>query len=104
MPLCQRRRCSDFNKTLEICDILQVLHMELGIAGSGMRYQPGDSIGISVRNDPALVETLLQRLGVDGTRVFSVEHAGPEAGSAAHLLPHLQWPCTARHALSVRYL
>ena len=79
-----------------------------------MRYQPGDSIGISVRNDPALVESLLVRLGVDGSRVFSVApvDSGVVAGGAkggleetnglGHLLPHLRWPCTTRQAFSVR--
>ncbi len=61
-----------------------------------------------VQNDEALVDALLERLGVDGAGVFSV---APAAGGAAaggrneqgsRLLEHLGWPCTLRNALLVR--
>jgi NADPH-ferrihemoprotein reductase len=78
--------------------------MELSVAGSGMRYIPGDSIGVLPCNDPALVDALLVRLGQDGSRVFSVAALGSSAAPAApgpRLLPHLKWPCTLRHAFLV---
>jgi NADPH-ferrihemoprotein reductase len=81
----------------------------VSVEGSGMRYLPGDSLGVLPSNDPSLVERLLQRLGQDGAAVFSVASAeegapggaGPQgAGSkGSRLLPHLGWPCTLRHAL-----
>jgi sulfite reductase alpha subunit-like flavoprotein len=86
----------------------QVLHLSLNIGGSFMSYWPGDSIGVSPRNDPALVDFLLTRLRADGAAVFSVAPAdnddgGPDAAAGVErLLPHLKWPCTLREALSVR--
>ncbi|EFN59935.1 hypothetical protein CHLNCDRAFT_7300, partial [Chlorella variabilis] len=72
-----------------------VLHLELDIAGSGMRYAPGDSVGVLPRNDPALVEALLRRLELDGEAVFDQQTGGGE-----HLLPHLRAPCSVRAALT----
>lgn len=37
-------------------------HLELSLKGSGLTYQPGDSLGIYPENDPALVELLLNEL------------------------------------------
>jgi len=39
-----------------------VRHIELSLAGSGIRYEPGDSIGIVPRNRSEDVEALLERL------------------------------------------
>ena len=72
--------------------------MELDLAGSGMRYQPGDSLGVSPLNDDAAVDALLTRLGADGGRVFEVTSA--EAGQPQKgLCPHLGCPTTLRGAL-----
>ena len=88
--------------------VLQVLHLSLNISGSFMSYWPGDSVGMSPRNDPAIVDALLTRLRADGAAVFSVapvddDDGGPEAAAGVErLLPHLKWPCTLREALTVR--
>lgn len=37
-----------------------VRHIEIGLAGSGLHYMPGDTLGIWVRNDPELVADVLQ--------------------------------------------
>jgi len=37
-------------------------HLELSLAGSGLTYQPGDSLGIFPKNDPALVAELIEEL------------------------------------------
>ena len=76
---------------------MQVLHVEISIKGSGMRYQPGDSIGLLTHNDAALVEGVLQHLGQDGSQVFSVASS---SGDDAQLLQHLGWPCSLRQALT----
>jgi sulfite reductase (NADPH) flavoprotein alpha-component len=34
-------------------------HIELSLEGSGLQYEPGDSLGIAPSNDPSLVEELL---------------------------------------------
>lgn len=44
----------------------QVRHIELSIAGSGLAYEPGDALGVVQRNPPALVESVLQALQLDG--------------------------------------
>lgn len=50
----------------------------------------------------AMLQALLQRLGADRLRVFSVAHAeGEAAAGGERLLQHLRWPCTLRQALSV---
>ncbi len=41
-------------------------HYEISIAGSGLNYEVGDSLGVFPQNDPVLVEEILQRLGFCG--------------------------------------
>ena len=41
-------------------------HLELSLAGSGIAYEPGDSLGFVPRNDPALVDDVLRLAGLDG--------------------------------------
>ncbi len=43
----------------------QTLHMELSLEGSGLTYQPGDSLGILPNNRPDLVFALIELLGED---------------------------------------
>jgi len=42
----------------------RVVHMEVSLEGSGIAYQPGDSIGICAPNPAYLVDMLLERLRV----------------------------------------
>ena len=72
--------------------------MEFDLAGSGMRFAPGDSLGLLPTNEARLVDALIQRLGWDGGQAFAVRSADG-ADSAARLLAHLRWPCTLRDAL-----
>ncbi len=41
-------------------------HYEFSLEGSGLRYEPGDSLAVLPENDPALVDALLARLGLTG--------------------------------------
>lgn len=43
-----------------------VHHVELTLEGSGLSYQPGDSIGVWAENSPDLVDEILERTGIDG--------------------------------------
>jgi sulfite reductase (NADPH) flavoprotein alpha-component len=43
-----------------------VRHVIIDLAGSGLTYEPGDSIGVAVSNDPALVQACLTALGASG--------------------------------------
>ncbi|HTI83653.1 MAG TPA: flavodoxin domain-containing protein [Acetobacteraceae bacterium] len=39
-------------------------HVELSLAGSGIEYEPGDSLGFVPKNDPALVDAVLHSSGL----------------------------------------
>lgn len=43
-----------------------VRHVELSLEGSGLRYEPGDSLAILPSNPPTLVAQLLETLDLDG--------------------------------------
>ncbi|HTB47398.1 MAG TPA: flavodoxin domain-containing protein [Acetobacteraceae bacterium] len=45
---------------------IETHHVELSLAGSGIAYEPGDSLGFVPRNDPRLVEDVLRLAGQDG--------------------------------------
>ncbi|NUO76448.1 MAG: assimilatory sulfite reductase (NADPH) flavoprotein subunit [Lysobacter sp.] len=59
-----------------------VRHIELSLEGSGLSYAPGDALGLWPRNPPALVESVLRTLELDGDS--DVEHGGQR-------LPLRQW-------------
>ncbi|PIT13467.1 sulfite reductase [NADPH] flavoprotein, alpha-component [Snodgrassella alvi] len=42
-----------------------VEHIEIDLTGSGIRYQPGDALGVFYQNAPALVSEILQHTQVD---------------------------------------
>jgi sulfite reductase (NADPH) flavoprotein alpha-component len=44
----------------------EVRHLELSLEGSGLRYEPGDALGVWPRNPPALVDQWLHALQLDG--------------------------------------
>ncbi|HRJ70810.1 MAG TPA: sulfite reductase subunit alpha [Terrimicrobiaceae bacterium] len=44
-------------------------HFEITLAGSGLDYEVGDSLGVFPSNDPALVEQLLKTLGFQGDEI-----------------------------------
>jgi sulfite reductase (NADPH) flavoprotein alpha-component len=43
-----------------------VRHLELSLEGSGLSYEPGDALGVWPSNPPALVESILETLQLDG--------------------------------------
>ncbi|MDX1541680.1 MAG: flavodoxin domain-containing protein, partial [Geminicoccaceae bacterium] len=44
----------------------ETIHLELSLAGSGLTFEPGDSIGIVPENDPAMVAAVLEAAKLDG--------------------------------------
>jgi hypothetical protein len=63
-----------------------VIHVELNLSDSGMRFAAGDAVGVLPSNDPALVAALLARLGVDGDDVFEVQSISGGCGMAVALV------------------
>jgi sulfite reductase (NADPH) flavoprotein alpha-component len=45
----------------------EVYHIELSLEGSGITYEPGDSVGILANNPPELVESIIRKAGFTGT-------------------------------------
>lgn len=48
-------------------------HLELSLEGSGLTYEPGDSLGIIPENDDNLVTALLLSLGFDGSEMVTLK-------------------------------
>lgn len=44
----------------------EVYHVELSLEGSGITYEPGDSVGIWANNPPQLVDEIINQLGFSG--------------------------------------
>jgi len=44
-------------------------HFEISLAGSGLDYEVGDSLGVFPKNDPALVEKVLETQGFSGDEI-----------------------------------
>jgi sulfite reductase alpha subunit-like flavoprotein len=76
----------------------KVIHMALSIKDSGIKYHPGDAVGVICENDPKIVDTLLERLGLSeqADMYFALSITDP---SRVSLLPdHIKFPCTVREA------
>ncbi|MDR3398578.1 MAG: assimilatory sulfite reductase (NADPH) flavoprotein subunit [Pandoraea sp.] len=43
----------------------EVHHVELSLEGAGLTYEPGDALGVVVKNDEALVDELIDTLALD---------------------------------------
>ncbi|WP_054177623.1 NADPH-dependent assimilatory sulfite reductase flavoprotein subunit [Trabulsiella odontotermitis] len=62
-----------------------VRHIEIDLGDSGLRYQPGDALGVWYQNDPALVNELVELLWLKGDEPVMVE------GKTLPLAEALQW-------------
>ncbi|WP_282066744.1 assimilatory sulfite reductase (NADPH) flavoprotein subunit [Bacillus pumilus] len=51
-------------------------HLELSLEGSGLVYEPGDSLGIYPTNDPAIVDELLTTCGWNAEEAVTVHKNG----------------------------
>ncbi|MCC8421785.1 NADPH-dependent assimilatory sulfite reductase flavoprotein subunit [Photorhabdus thracensis] len=65
-----------------------VRHIEIDLGDSGLRYQPGDALGIWFKNDPALVDELLNLLWLEGTE--QVEVNGQKLPLREALISHIE--------------
>ena len=50
-----------------------VRHIEIDLGDSGLRYQPGDALGVWFENDPALVKELVELLWLKGDEPVKVD-------------------------------
>ncbi len=57
-------------------NIKETIHYVVDITGSGLEYKAGDSLGLFPRNDPALVDALLVKLGASGDEVVELKRKG----------------------------
>src|SRR5690606_23891982 len=64
-----------------------VRHIELSLDGSGLAYEPGDSLGIRHRNPESLVASVIEATGLDGDATATV---GEDS------LPLAEWRATRR--------
>lgn len=62
-----------------------VRHIEIDLGDSGLRYQPGDALGIWYQNDPVLVKELVELLWLKGDEQVNVD------GKTLPLSEALQW-------------
>ncbi|MDH3265876.1 MAG: assimilatory sulfite reductase (NADPH) flavoprotein subunit, partial [Gammaproteobacteria bacterium] len=49
-----------------------VRHIELSVEGSGLHYEPGDSLAVIASNPPRLVEQIREELNLDGIAIVEV--------------------------------
>ena len=78
----------------------RVVHVQFDLAGSGIKYGPGDSLGVLPENDPVLVDALLKRMDLDGSKWFALQplDRGDAAPSSQRPLQHIKWPCSVENA------
>lgn len=57
-------------------------HIELSLEGSGLVYEPGDALGVVPRNDPALVEAVLESIGLAADAPVTVKQKQLSLGEA----------------------
>lgn len=62
-----------------------VRHIEIDLGDSGLRYQPGDALGVWYQNDPALVKEIVELVWLKGDEPVTVN------GKSLPLSEALQW-------------
>jgi len=51
----------------------EVYHVEISLEGSGINYEPGDSVGILANNPPALVDAILNHANLDRNESVNIK-------------------------------
>lgn len=65
-------------------------HLELSLEGSGLEYEPGDSIGIFPQNDPERVDTLIEFMHWNPDESVSINNQGEQRSLREALLSHFE--------------
>jgi sulfite reductase (NADPH) flavoprotein alpha-component len=66
----------------------EVYHIELSLEGSGITYEPGDSVGILANNPPELVERIICKSGLTGSELIKLKNG--EFSLKEALMNHLE--------------
>ena len=56
----------------------ETLHVEFSLAGSGLTYEPGDSLAVQPVNAPDIVQALIQAAKLTGNEKVDVKNVGPK--------------------------
>lgn len=65
-------------------------HVELSLEGSGLTYEPGDSLGVYPENDPELVELLLKEMNCDPEEIVTLNKQGDVRPLKEALISHYE--------------
>ncbi|WP_069838735.1 assimilatory sulfite reductase (NADPH) flavoprotein subunit [Bacillus sp. F56] len=65
-------------------------HVELSLEGSGLTYEPGDSLGVYPENDPELVELLLKEMNWDPEEIVTLNKQGDVRPLKEALISHYE--------------
>lgn len=65
-------------------------HIELSLEGSGLTFEPGDSLGVYPTNDPALVDMLLDQMNWDPEKSVTVNKQGDILAIKEALISHFE--------------
>lgn len=65
-------------------------HLELSLEGSGLTFEPGDSLGVYPENDPALVDMLLKEMNWDPEEIVTINKQGDVRPLKEALISHFE--------------
>ncbi|MEK3937628.1 assimilatory sulfite reductase (NADPH) flavoprotein subunit [Sporosarcina sp. FSL W7-1349] len=65
-------------------------HLEISLEGSGLEYEPGDSLGIYPENDVQLVEAMIQEAGWNPNESIPINKQGERRSLREALLNHYE--------------
>ncbi|USP94785.1 assimilatory sulfite reductase (NADPH) flavoprotein subunit [Bacillus vallismortis] len=65
-------------------------HVELSLEGSGLTYEPGDSLGVYPENDPELVEMLLKEMNWNPEEIVTLNKQGDVRPLKEALISHYE--------------
>lgn len=65
-------------------------HLELSLEGSGLSYQPGDTLGIYPENDPTLVDLIIKEMNWDPEEVITLNKQGDVLSLKEALTSHYE--------------
>lgn len=65
-------------------------HLELSLEGSGLKYEPGDALGIFPKNDPELVDLIIQEMKWNPEETVTIDKDGEVRSLKEALTSHFE--------------